>query len=145
VLATFTGVGLVQTDPPRTADNIRASQLANLGRISIVEKNASQYFDRLLKSPWYFICVKRDIDVPARFVRIHDNGEESIPDANLIEFLREEEHHERGRIEAWIKQRGRGDGGIRLGQPWAIAREALARRDRAGSAGHDLKSRGGGR
>lgn len=138
VIATFVGAGLAQTDPPRTADNIRSIQLSDIGTIIPVRSNISQYFNKLLKSPWYFVSVKADIYLPEHLIRKDCEEREYVADADFVEFLKNEEEKEQGRIQAWSRRYGRLNFHIKSFQPWAMARVALDHRRLARPLG-DIK------
>ncbi|HUA21870.1 MAG TPA: hypothetical protein VMB25_24160 [Bryobacteraceae bacterium] len=134
VIATFVGAGLAQTNPPRTADNIRESSFHQIGMISLVKNNAAQYFEKLLKSPWYFICVKSDTCVPESLIRTDQDGLEFVTDTDFVDFLKYEEDEERKRTEAWKKRYGNLVKAFTPGQPWAMARAALDKKRRVRQA-----------
>jgi len=134
VIATFVGAGLAQTNPPRTADNIRESPFNQIGKISLVKSNAAQYSEKLLKSPWYFICVKSDTCVPESVIRTDEDGLEFVTDTDFVDFLKYEEDEERKRTEAWTRRYGRLVKVVTPGQPWAMARAAFDRKRRVRQA-----------
>lgn len=128
VIATFVGAGLAQTTPPRDADNIRQQPLKGLGTIGLIRRNAAQYSDKLLKSPWYFICVKGDVYVPDDIIRTDKEGQEYVTDNDFVEFLKAEELQEKQRVSKWSQRNGHLTPSIRQAQPWALAKAALEKR-----------------
>jgi hypothetical protein len=105
--------------------------LNDVGRIASIEQGVSQYFDKLLSSPWYFVCVKRGIHVDEDFIACDDRGAEYLPDGNLVEFLKREEADERKRIRHFEARFGSKLGHpIKLRQAFAIANAALNNRSR---------------
>jgi len=134
VIATFVGAGLVKTEVVLTADAIRQRGLNDLGWIAAIDQGVSQYFDGLLSSPWYFICVKRGIHVDEEFIARDDRGAEYLPDGNLVDFLKREEDDERKRIRYYEARFGARLGNtIKLRQAFAIANAALNNRSRRSS------------
>ena len=127
VVATFVGVGLAQTTPPRTADNIRQQELTKIGGVRLTTGTAAQY-DKLLKSPWYFICVKNDTFVPDEIIKANKLGYEYVSDGDFVDFIKSEEDDERRRSVDWMKRHGRLTTFIQQTQPWAMARAAFAKK-----------------
>jgi hypothetical protein len=132
VIALFVGARLLKTDPPLTAEAIRNNRPAFVGSITRIEANLNQYFDKLLRSPWYFICAKRSIHIGEHLISKDPDGNDVVSDSNFIRFLKEEEDRERERIADWTRQRGRLGTVRTLAQPWAMARDTLNSRDRMG-------------
>jgi hypothetical protein len=128
VVATFVGAGIAHANPHRTADSIRQKPLFEVGTISLVKKNANQYFEKLLKSPWYFICVKGDVYVPDHLIQTDADGLEYVTDNDFVDFLKEEEDLERRRISDFTKRNGNNRLFPQLMQPWTMAKEALNKR-----------------
>ncbi len=135
VIATFVGAGVLQTDPPRSADDIRQANLSSLGKIEATKNSAAQYFGKLLKSPWYFVCVKNDISIPEQLFRKDLEGVEYLPDRRFIDFLKEEEDAERRRSIEWQRRHGRIISPIVLDQPWTIAEVALDQKSKGSRLG----------
>jgi hypothetical protein len=127
VLATFVGVGLAQTNPPRTAENIRQKQLSEIGSVNLTAGTAAQY-DKLLKSPWYFISVKNDTFVPDNLIKTDEFGYEYVKNSDFIDFIKNEEDQERRRSVEWVKRNGKQMTFIQTSQPWALARAALSKK-----------------
>jgi hypothetical protein len=134
VIALFVGARLLKTAPVMTAEQIVATDLAKIPSIERVEANVNQYFDKLLRSPWYFICAKRGIHISEHLITQLEDGTENVPDSNFVRFLKEEEDEERRRITYFIGKHGTklGTLGIALRQPWQMARDAFGLRDRPG-------------
>lgn len=132
VVATFVGAGLVKTEVVLTADAIRQRGLNEVGWIAAVEQGVAQYFDKLLSSPWYFICVKRGTHVDEDLIARDEAGDEYLPDSGLVEFLKREEDEERKRIRYFEARFGAklGNPPIKMRQPWAMASAALNSRSR---------------
>ena len=129
VIATFVGAGLAQMNPPRTADNIRQSELSATDIVSLVKNNAAQYH-KLLRSPWYFISAKNDTYIHDHLIQINKDGTEFVRDSDFVDFLKTEEDEERRSVKDWEHKKGRNNLVIKLEQPWAMARNALKRRER---------------
>ena len=89
VVATFVGAGLVKTDSGMTADDIRKRGLRSVGAIR--PANSAQYFDVLLRSPWYFICAKRGIHIDELLISRNESGDEFVADGTFIDILQSEE------------------------------------------------------
>jgi hypothetical protein len=134
VIATFVGAGLAQTNPHRTADNVRQSELSATDIISLVKTNAAQY-RKLLRSPWYFISAKNDSHIHDHLIQRNKDGTEYVRDVDFIDFLKTEEDEERRRIRDWEHKKGRNNPVITLDQPWTIARNALKKRERGSPSG----------
>lgn len=132
VIATFVGAGLAQTEPPRTADNIREQELAKLGQITLVRSTAAQY-ERLLRSPWYFISAKNDSYIEDHLIHETEEGER-VFDSDFIYFLKAQEDAERRRIEQSKQRFGTlGLPTVPLEPVWIRAKNALEKREKKGA------------
>ena len=133
VIALFVGARILKTEPVMTRQRIDDSSLDEIAAVTRIESNVNQYFDKLLHSPWYFICVKRSIHIEDYLISHSDDGNEFISDDNFEKFLKGEEDRERKRIEEWTRVNGPKDQReAHLAQVWCIARDALGSRSRFG-------------
>ena len=128
VLALFVSRNLVGSGKSLEPRAVLASSLQDLGSFSITS-SGDAYFNVLLRSIWYYVAVKRAVQLPARYISYDSSGKhEFVKHNDLMDFLQEAEHAEKTTRRSYERANGENQKYARLAMPSAMAKDVLIKR-----------------